>query len=156
MRTIGGEFLRKLRAMIGMPVICRNRGIGRVQRASLSWDLRQMDGIWVNGGAGGARFIPAESLELLGETAILCEDEGERRRMDAPPLFRRALSTDGQRIGAITGAQIDEVSFAVTSLELSGGVWDDLLRGRRQIDRYTVNRETGDVIVDPAGDEMEA
>lgn len=148
--------MKTVRAMIGMPVVCRRRRIGRLLQADLSADLRQLDGIWVSGGPGGTRYIPADALELLGEAAILSDSAGARRRPDARPLFRRAVSTDGRRLGAITDAAIDGVSFAVTSLELSAGLWDDLFRGRRQIDRFTVNRITGDVIVDPAGDEMEA
>ena len=48
------------------------------------------------------------------------------------------------------------MSFAVTSLELSAGLWDDLRRGRRRVIRYTADPATGDVIVDPADDETEA
>ena len=148
--------MRTARGMIGMPVVCGGRRVGRVAQAELTDDLRQLDGVWMSAGFRGARFIPADALELIGSAAVLADGAGERRHGTARPLFRRAISTDGRRLGAITGAQIDEISFAVTALELSSGIWEDLFLGRRWIDRFTVNRETGEVVVDPAGQEMEA
>lgn len=145
--------MRKLRALIGMPVICGSRRIGRVVQPQLTEDLSQLKGIWIGAGLGGTRFIPCESLEMIGTVAIMSEDRGRRGRMQVRPLLMRAVSTDGRRIGAITGAQIDEVSFAVSALELSAGLWEDLLDGRVLVTRYSVNPESGEVIIDPAGDE---
>ena len=147
--------MRKLRGLVGMPVVCGSRRLGRVLRGELAEDLRQLDGIWISAGLRGTRYIPAESLELLGRVAVMAEDDGARRRMAGRPLLLRAISTDGQRLGAITGAEIDEVSFAVTALELSAGLWDDLLRQRQRVTRYTVNRESGEVVVEIAAEERE-
>lgn len=147
--------MRTLRALTGMPVVCESHRIGRLLRAELTEDLRQLEGIWVAAGPRGTRYIPAEALEMLGQVAVMTEDGGRRRRMRPKSLLMRAVSTDGRRLGAITGAEIDEVSFAVTALELSAGVWDDLLRGRQRVTRYTVNRESGEVIIEPADAERE-
>lgn len=147
--------MKKIRVMIGMPVICRNKKIGRMIQADLAEDLRQMNGIWVDSGLRGTRYIPSENLEMLGEIAIIADDCGKRRRPTPAPIFHRAISTDGQRLGAITGAEINELSFAVESLELSNGIWEDILNRRDRINRYTVNRETGEIIIEKAGQEME-
>lgn len=147
--------LRKLRALIGMPVLCGSRRIGRVVQPQLTEDLTQLKGIWISAGLGGTRFVPCEALEMIGTVAVLTDDRGSRGRMKARPLLLRAVSTDGRRIGAITGAEIDEVSFAVNALELSAGLWEDLLMGRARVTRYSVNAESGEVIIDPAADERE-
>ena len=147
--------MRKLRSLTGMNVICGSRRIGRVMHAELTGDLRQLSGIWVGAGLLGTRFIPAESLEMLGRVAVMAEDSGRRRPMRARPLFARAVSTDGRRMGAITGAEIDELSFAVSALELSAGLWDDLVHHRRRVTRYTVNPDNGEVVVDPVEAERE-
>ena len=139
--------MRKLRALVGMPVLCGSRRIGRVLQAQLTDDLKQLEGIWIGGGLRGTRHIPAESLQMLGSVAILADDAGKRGHMRPAPLLMRAVSTDGRRIGAITGAQIDELSFAVTSLELSMGLWDDLLRGRERVYGFSVNRDSGEVVI---------
>ena len=148
--------MRTVRGLIGMPVVIGSRRIGRVLQADISDDLRRLEGIWVGAGLRGTRYIPSDSLEVLGDAAIIADASGRRGRGRARPLFRRAVSTDGLRLGAITGAEIDGVSFLVTGLELSAGLWDDLFTRRQRVTRFTVNRETGDVIVDPAGQEREA
>jgi uncharacterized protein YrrD len=140
--------MRKLRSLTGMSVICGSRRIGRVLQAELTEDLRQLSGIWVGAGLLGTRFIPSESLEMLGEVAVMAEDRGRRRSMRSRPLLKRAVSTDGRRMGAISGAEVDELSFAVTALELSSGLWEDLAHRRRRVTRYTVNPENGEVVVD--------
>lgn len=142
--------MRKLRSLTGMSVICGSHRIGRVLQAELTGDLRQLSGIWVGAGLLGTRFIPAESLEMLGEVAVMAEDSGRRRPMRTKPLLKRAVSTDGRRMGAITGAEIDELSFAVNTLELSAGLWDDLAHQRQRVTRYTVNPDNGEVVIEPA------
>ena len=143
--------MRKLRSLTGLPVVCGKRRIGRVLRGELTEDLRQLKGIWVYAGMRGNRFIPAEHLELLGKVAVMADSDGKRGRMTSQALFMRATATDGTRAGAITGAEIDEISFAVTALELSAGFWDDLLHGRGLVTHFTVNCQSGEVIIEPAG-----
>ena len=139
--------MRRVREMIGQPVVCGGRRIGRLLQAELSDDLTRLRGIWVDAGLRGTRFIPSERLEMLGLNAVITEDAGKRARMTSRPLFRRAVSTDGERLGAVIGAEIDELTFAVTALELFEGVWDDLVGAHRRILRYTAN-PVGEVIVE--------
>ena len=92
---------------------------------------------------------------MLGRIAVVADEPGKRKKGRAGGLFFRAVGTDGSRLGAITGAEIDELSFAVCALELSMGFWDDLLFGRARVRRFTLNRESGDVLVDVAETERE-
>lgn len=147
--------MRKIRALIGMPVVVNNRRAGRVVQVELSGDLRRMEGVWMDAGLRGTRFISADSIAMLGKVAVMADDPGVRKRCRSETLFRRAVGTDGRRLGAITGAEIDEMSFRVCALELSCGLWDDLLCGRSRVQRFTLNRENGDVIVDVAETEKE-
>ena len=142
--------MRKLRSLTGMSVVCGSRRIGRLLRTELTADLRQLSGIWVGAGLIGTRFIPAERLEMLGRVAVMAEDPGRRRPIRSGPLLKRAVSTDGRRLGAVTGAEIDELSFGVIALELSAGLWDDLAHHRQRVTRYTVNPDNGEVIIEPA------
>ncbi len=147
--------MKKLRALIGLPVILNNRRIGRVVKAALNDDLTSLSGIWMDAGLFGTRFIPAENLGVLGKVAIVVDEPGKRMRCRSPALFRRAVGTDGSRMGAITGAEIDELSFRVEALELSCSLWDDLIRGRNRIRTFTLNQDTGDVVIDLAEIEKE-
>lgn len=140
--------MKKLRSLTGMPVVCDRRRVGRLLRAELSEDMTRLRGIWIGAGLLGTRWICAEDLQILGEAAILADSCGERMPMRCTPLFNRAVSTDGLRLGVITGAEIDAISFAVTSLELSRGFWEDLSHRRERVTRYTANRQTGEIVID--------
>ena len=147
--------MRKARSLTGMPVVCEGRRIGRVLRADISGDLMRMDGLWVGEGLRGARYIPAERLELLGAVAVHADCAGSKRGTRDALLPMRAVSTDGRRLGAVMDAEVDPMSFQVTALELSRGIIDDLLSPRRCVTRYTVNADRREVVIDPAGDDKE-
>lgn len=131
--------MRKIRSLTGMPVICRQKKIGRLMQAELSGDMLHLEGIWIDAGLKGTRYIPAEQLCMIGDVAVLADGSGVRKRCSAKTLLMRAVSTDGRRIGAIVGAQVDEISFLVRCLELSRGFWEDLLDGRQQVESYRVH-----------------
>lgn len=139
--------MRKLRNLIGMPVICHRKKIGRLVQADLSPDLKRMEGIWVDGGLKGTRYIPAEQLSMIGEKAVLSDSRGRRRRCNVQSMLHRAVSTGGVRLGAIVGAEVDELSFLVRSLELTRGFWDDLRDGRSRVEHYNAQEGGAEIIV---------
>lgn len=139
--------MRKIRNLIGMPVILHRQKIGRLIQADLSGDLKRMEGIWVDSGLKGTRYIPAEQLSMIGERAIMADHRGKRVKCTPKPLLYRAISTDGSRLGAIVGAEVDELSFLVQALELTCGFWDDLVDGRRRVEDYNAVPGGNEVIV---------
>lgn len=143
--------MRKLVNLIGMPVICQRKKIGRLIQAELSPDLTRLEGVWVDAGLKGTRYIPAEQLGMIGKSVVLADSRGVRRRSAGHGLLRRAVSTDGGRLGAIVGAEVDELSFLVGALELSRGFWDDLWYGRMRIRRYNAE---GALIIIPDSTEQ--
>jgi len=144
--------MRKLRNLTGMPVVMGGRKIGRLTEAELTEDLSALSAVWIDAGLKGTRRIPAENLEMIGQKAVAADCIGVRSKRGSPFRVRRAISTDGRRLGAITGAEIDEISFAVTALELSGGLWDDLYLGRKSIRSFTIDARTGNVLLRDAAD----
>lgn len=147
--------MRKIRALIGLPVVADGRRVGRVIQAELAEDLTELSGLWIASGFFGTRFIESDRIGMIGNVAVMADDAGIRKRCSSASLFRRAVGTDGSRLGAITGAEIDELSFRTEALELSGGLWDDLFSGRKSIRRFTLNQETGDVVIDVSEMEKE-
>lgn len=139
--------MRKLRNLIGMPVVMDGKRIGRLVQAELSDDLCELSGVWIDAGLFGTRRIPSENLEMIGQLAVTADSRGERKRCKAAFPSFRAVSTDGRRLGAISGAEIDELTFRVQALELSGGFWDDIYSGRSRIYRYRFDPESKTVIV---------
>ena len=139
--------MRKIRNLIGMPVLAGGRKLGRLLQADLSDDLKRLEGVWVDCGFKGTRYIPVESLSMIGEMAVFTDGIGKRRRISAPPILRRAVSTDGRRIGAIVGAEIDELTFLVGALELARGFWDDLFAPRGRVEAFAARTDSNEVIV---------
>lgn len=130
--------MRKIRNLTGMPVICSRRKIGRLVQADLSPDLKRLQGIWVDCGLRGTRYIPSEQLSMIGEKSVMADSCGQRRRCCTRTMLYRAVSTDGGRLGAVVGAEVDEISFLVCALELSRGLWDDLFPGRLRSEGFSV------------------
>ena len=143
----GGGFVRNTRSMLGMPVICRGEPIGRVSQVRLSEDLRRLEGISLNRGLAGSRYIECADLDLLGEVAVLSHTRGKRAKTQPAALPRRAIGPDGERLGAVTDAYIDEESFGVAALELTRGYLEDLTAGRDRVSDYSVC-PGGEILID--------
>jgi uncharacterized protein YrrD len=139
-----------MRSLRGMSVVIEARPVGRVVQILLSDDLRRVEGIWIDAGFKGVRFIDAERISVIGSRAIIADDTGERVRLKPNPLFLRAVSTAGRRLGAVVGAEIDEVSLTVTSLILSLGYLEDLTRGEVRIGDYAYDAENRRVVIPEA------
>jgi len=134
-----------------MPVLRDGKQLGRVTQFLLDDHLTEMQGVWLDCGIRGIRFLRSNEIDLLGEIAVLAHREGKRARCDEKPFLRRALSGDGSRAGAITDALIDERTRHICALELSRGYIDDLLDGRRRVWHYQALL-SGDVVVEAAGE----
>ncbi|NLF27411.1 MAG: hypothetical protein GX592_05880 [Clostridiales bacterium] len=139
---------KNLRSLNGLPVVLSGRKLGRVVQASVSEDFMLMEGLWVDAGLSGTRFVPTDAIQVLGEVSVTVDSPGKRLRMRERPLFRRAVTTDGARLGAVVGATVDDMSFQICSLIVSTGVFDDLFRGRLKIRRFQASLADGEVIVD--------
>ena len=144
---------RNLRTLIGMPVICDGKKLGRVAQAAVSDNLTRMKGLWVDAGLFGTRFLPSEEISVIGDVAVVADTPGKRKKMRERPIFLRAISTDGERLGAIVGAYVDEISFLIVALELSSGYPDDFMRGRQKIRDFSADRRRAEAIVSPDGKE---
>jgi uncharacterized protein YrrD len=129
--------VKGVKAFVGMPVILNGRRIGHVACLTLDEGLKSVTGLRIARGLRGNRFIPSSAVSLLGDVAVLVTDEGVRPGGERGLNLRRATTTDGQILGAITGALIDERTLSVAALELSSGWWEDLVRGRKYVYGWT-------------------
>lgn len=132
--------MKGVKAFVGMPVILSGKRIGHVACLTLDEGLRSITGLRIARGLRGNRFIPSCAVSLLGDVAVLVTEEGVRPGAERGLNLRRATTTDGQILGAITGALIDERTLSVAALELSSGWWEDLARGRRYVYGWTTSQ----------------
>ncbi len=141
--------MRNAKSLLGMPVIRNGEKLGRVSYVLTDKALHSLSGLYLYCGLSGARFIDGSQIDLIGDVAVLSRDGGRRCAPNDRPLLRRALSTDGRHIGAITDALIDEQTLRIEALELSRGYLDDLFKGRMCIRQFNVQKN-GDVVVESA------
>lgn len=86
--------MKNLRLLVGMPVICGGRKLGRVVQAQVSEELTRMTGLFVDAGIKGTRFIPSSDVSVLGDVAVLVRSEGRRGARAQCGYPRRALTPD--------------------------------------------------------------
>ena len=142
-----------LKGLRGLQVMVGEKCVGRVVQGALCDSLRALDGLWLDRGVRGMRFLCAEHIRVIGAHCVVADDAGQRLKMKPRSMLLRAISTDGARLGAITDALIDEDTLEIHMLELSRGLFDDFSSGRVRIGRFSV-RAGGEVVIDtPEGGE---
>lgn len=147
--------MKTLSDLRGRQVIRDGKIVGRAVQGCLSDDLRALDGLWTDTGLTGIRFVSAEHVCVLGESAVIVDDKGEHLRMKPKPLMIRAADASGRRIGAVVDALLDETTLTVEALILSKGFWDDLRFGRTSVVRFQNDFTAHRVIVELPDDEKE-
>lgn len=149
--------VKGLKKMIGLPVILDGRSSGNVIRGVLERDGRALRGVVIRSGLAGARWLPREQIELLGQFSLIANGPPEKVPKDAVYRLFRVTDPDGERIGIVTDALLNEKTLRVTALEISCGPIDDLINGRWYATSFHVRPagETGHVTLVRAREEAE-
>ena len=144
-----------LKKMIGLPVILNGRPGGNVLRGVLEKDGRALRGVVIRGGAAGTRWLPRSGIDLLGQFSLIGRGKPEKVPKDASYRLFRVTDPEGERIGVVTDALLNEKTLRVTALEISSGPVDDLIDGRWYAVSYHVRPagETGHVTLVRAREE---
>jgi len=150
---LGGFFVKNMKSLLGRPVLMNGKTVGHVTDVELDERLLRLVALYIDGGLYGTRRIGGDRIRLLGDVSVLVTGIGKRGRPKEARL-RRARLSDGSRVGAVTGALIDEETLEIKALELTRGYLDDLLTGRQWISRYAVNMTSGDVLIESEGGDM--
>ena len=116
--------------MIGLPVILNGQPGGNVLRGVLEKDGRTLRGVVIRGGLNGTRWLPRSSIDLLGQFSLIGRGKPEKVPKDAGYRLFRVTDPEGERIGIVTDALLNEKTLRVTALEISSGPLDDLITGR--------------------------
>ncbi len=146
-------WLSKLR---GRRVVYNGKSIGRVVQALLCDALSVLEGIWIDRGLRGLRFISSDHICVIGADSVIVDDKGERLRMKPERLCLRAVTTDGIRIGAVTDAAIDPETLMVIELSLVTGWFECFIKGSRSVKDYKCSPGSSRVLVSDGDIESEA
>lgn len=142
-----GDDMTGLKKLIGLPVILNGVPGGNVLRGVLEKDGRSLRGVVIRSGLAGTRWLPRSGIDLLGQFSVIGRGRTERVPKDAAYRLFRVTDPEGERIGVVTDALLNENTLRVTALEISSGPLDDLIEGRWYAVSYHVRPagETGHV-----------
>lgn len=153
----------KGRELVGLPVVSLDAGeeLGRVH--DLVWDVATYglsgvvlgpDGLWK-----GPRFLEAQKIKNSGPHALTVENSAclEDRVPEESLRWRefkgrRVLDSGGRELGLLEDVEVEWPSGRIVALELSQGLVNDLLEGRRTIEAAPCSITWGpDVVILNAG-----
>lgn len=143
-----------LKGLRGSPVMVGEKCVGRVVQGALCDSLQALDGLWLDRGVRGLRFLCAEHIQVIGRHCVVADDTGQRLKMKPRSMLLRAVSTEGVRLGAIADAAFDETSLAVKHLILYRS-WMDAFRGGIPVTAFCRDLDSDRVIVSPTLSEKE-
>lgn len=121
--------LTSLNRMVGLPVVLGDERVGCVERAALTPDARKLDGVVVRRGLGGARWVAADAVEMVGESCVVIRRKPARAASLPKEKSLVALSTSGKRVGEVTDALVCGDTLRLLALEVSAGPLYRLMGG---------------------------
>lgn len=147
----------RLGSITGLPVVFAGRMLGRVEQAVLTPDARRLRGLVVRRGFGGARWLRAEDIRVLGEVTVIAACLPGRTPRDADFTPGCVRDTAGLDIGRVTDVYLQPESCRVAALEISLGPYEELTVGRMLARDFAVcpaPGEPGQVLI-PTGCALE-
>lgn len=138
-----------MKKLEGMPVMCGGEKAGHVLRGVLTRDGRSLRGMVIRSGLQGMRWLEREQIQLLGHVSVIAEGALSKVPRDADYHLFRVSDAEGERLGIVTDAIINEETLRVAALEISSGPIDDVIHGRWYATAFSVlpGKECGHVTV---------
>lgn len=128
----------RLARVLGLPAILGERLMGRVERASLDVQGRQLKGLMIRRGLGGAKWVGRDGVSVLGDVSVVLKSAPERPPKEAEVPLGRVMDESGLTLGRVTDAWLRPQTLEVTALEVTLGPLEDLRRGRLRVRDWAV------------------
>ena len=149
--------MTRLGSIVGLPAALNGRMVGRVEQTVLTPDGHALRGLVVRHGLGGARWVDAESIAVLGDVSVILSCKPARLPRDADFTLTSVKDTGGLNLGWVTDAYVNPATMQVTALEISLGLVEELTLGRMLTRQFVVHPqpdEPGQVLI-PCGCTLE-
>ncbi|MBQ2954700.1 MAG: hypothetical protein IJE07_14310 [Clostridia bacterium] len=128
----------RLNRVLGLPAILGEKRVGHVERVGLNPQARQLQGVVIRHGLGGAKWAPRQSVAVLGDVSLVLREAPGRLPPEEPAPPRRVTDGSGLTLGRVTDAWICPDTMEITALEVTLGLCEDLLRGRLRLREWAV------------------
>jgi uncharacterized protein YrrD len=149
----------KGRELVGLPVVTREKGeeLGRIQDLLYDQQTGALKAVVLEGGGWlrEPKVVPFAELQARGAKTFCIAGE-QALRHELPTGTRcwqetrgmPLLDSDGTELGLVEDVVIDLATGRITALEVSTGLVNDLMDGRKEIDLSgEVNWGTDTVII---------
>lgn len=134
----------RLTRVIGLPVILGQRLAGHVERARLTPDGRQLAGLVIRRGLGGARWVSRETICVLGDVSVVLRGAPTRLSGESAAPPHRVTDESGLTLGRVTDAWLQPDTLQISALEVSLGPIEDLRQGRLRVRHWDLQSGSDD------------
>ena len=128
----------RLGRILGLPAVCGARVVGRVERAVPDETGRHVEGFIIRRGLGGAKFVRRSAVQVLGDVSLILREKPGRVPRGSEIALRTVKDEGGLTLGRVTDWWISREALDITALEVTLGLTEDLLSGRRTVHQWAV------------------
>lgn len=129
---------RRLGRILGLPCVCGEKVVGHVERAVPDESGQQVQGFIIRRGLGGAKWAGREDVSVVGDVSVVLKRKPGRMPKGANSMLGAVKDEGGLTLGRVTDWWIEQEGLGITALEVTLGLMEDLMRGRKRVMRWTV------------------
>ena len=147
----------RLGGVTGLPVVCAGQLTARVEQTVLTQDGRRLRGLVVRRGFGGARWLPVEDVQVMGQVTVIAARKPGKLPRDADFALGSVRDTAGLELGRVTDVFITGDHGHVAAIEITLGPLEEMTCGRmlaREFAVCPIPGEPGQVLI-PTGCALE-
>lgn len=137
----------RLGRILGLPAICGERVMGHVERAVPDETGQHVQGFVIRRGLGSAKWADHSAVSVVGDVSVILSRRPGRVPKGSDALLSAVKDEGGLTLGRVTDWWISRDTLAITALEVTLGLMEDLTSGRRTVNRWTVKRGEDGLIV---------
>ena len=153
--------------LMGMPVISIEKGeeVAKIHDIIYNAEQGRLIGFFVTRGgglfsSGESFYLGADDLHALGEDAVTVDtaqvltplkgiSKSPVEEAGQPVLGKRLLTEGGKFLGNVEDVLVERETRRVVAYEVSGGLWQDMMRGQSDVPVSRVTTIGKDVVVVP-------
>lgn len=134
----------RLGRIVGLPAVLGGKLLGHVERAVLTGDGTHLRGLVIRRGLGSARWAGRGDIGVIGDVSVILGQRPARLPRDTDFALSTVKDESGLTLGRVTDVWISPESLAVTALEVTLGLYEELRSGRLTVRRWAVQPDDGD------------
>ena len=128
----------RLGRILGLPCVCGEKVVGHVERAVPDETGQQVQGFIIRRGLGSAKWADRRTVSVVGDVSVILREKPVRPPRGAEAALGPVKDEGGLTLGRVTDWWISKEQLGITALEVTLGLTEDLLTGRRRVSRWTV------------------